>query len=225
MIKPLNNLTRALGQFFGGSGASQPKEGRASASLAYRNNKEAIQEGTIPTKSIRVLELVPGNRVLELGAAEGVLSLLLAERKDKVYGLEMKEQRHEEALRLQDLWRKQGRKVDNCEMVLGDLRDRLELLQDVDTLVAVRSIYYLREQVDDVFAQVGKRVKNVVLCGNGTRARAYFEANGQPSDNLGRFNFYATAEGMTQVLQRAGYTIVKTIPDGDPIVIGAKEIS
>jgi precorrin-6B methylase 2 len=192
--------------------------------LAYRKNKDAIKQGEIPKKYTRVLELVPGQRVIELGAAEGVLALLLAEQKEKVYALELRPDRHEEALRLKAAWRKQGRKVDACEMLLGDIRDRLDLLEDVDTLVAVRSIYYLRDQIEDVFAEVGKHVANVVLCGNGNRARTYFEANGNPQDALGRFNFYASAEGMTQVLQGAGYRIVKTIPEGDPIVIGVKEI-
>ena len=224
MTQPLKKIKSVLGQLFSGSRVETP-DVRGNASLAYRKNKEAIQHGDIPKKYTRVLDVVPGDRIIELGAAEGVLSLLLAERKQKVYALELRRERHEEGQRLQALRRKQGRNVDNCEMVLGDIRSRLDLLQQVDTLVAVRSIYYLRDQVEDVFAEVAKYVPNVVLCGNGNRARSFFEANGQPDDNLGRFNFYASAEGMSQVLQGAGYTITRTIPDGDAIVIGIKEIS
>ena len=224
MMQPLKKIKSALGQFFGGGSAETSDINSKRASLAYRKNKEAIQHGEIPKKYTRVLDVVPGERIIELGAAEGVLSLLLAERKQKVYALELRPERHKEGLQLQALWRKEGRNVENCEMVLGDIRDRLDLLKDVDTLVAVRSIYYLRDQVEDVFAEVGKHVPNVVLCGNGNRARSYFEANGQPNDKLGRFNFYASAQGMTQVLQGAGYTVARTIPEGDPIVIGIKEI-
>ena len=220
MMHAFDKIRQTLARFFGNSGKKPHKQ----ASLAYRQNQEAIRQGKIPDKYTRVLDVVPGDRVLELGAAEGVLSLLLAEHKSKVYGLEMKKERHAEALRLQALWREQGRNVDNCEMVLGDIRERLNLLDDVDTLVAVRSIYYLRDQVEPIFAEIGKHVPNIVLCGNRVRSHRYFEANGQPDDNLGKYNFYASLEGMTDVLQKAGYTVVKTIPQGDPIVVGKKDI-
>ena len=149
----------------------------------------------------------------------------MAERKHKVYALELRPERHEEAKRLQRLWQSQGRDVSGCEMVLGDIRQKRDLLSKVDTLVAVRSIYYLRDQVDNVFAEVGKHVKRVVLCGNKNRAKTYFDAGGNPTDNLGRFNFYASVEGMTEVLENAGYTIAETVREGDPIVVGVKEIS
>ena len=202
-----------------GSTAHPSKQG----SLEYRKNKNAIKQGQIPAKYTRLLPFIAGDRILELGAAEGVLSLLLAERKHKVYALELRPERHEEAKRLKQLWQSQGRDVSGCEMVLGDIRQKRELLPEVDTLVAVRSIYYLRDQVDDVFAEVGKHVKRVVLCGNKNRAKTYFDADGNPTDNLGRFNFYASVEGMTQVLENAGYTIEQTVREGDPIVVGVKE--
>ena len=88
-------------------------------SLAYRYNKGSILGGDIPEKYTRLIDLVPGDRVLELGAAEGVLSLLLARTKASVIALEKKDYRHEEAQRLQAEWRDQGMDVDRCEMVLG----------------------------------------------------------------------------------------------------------
>jgi hypothetical protein len=218
----MQKIKEALGRLFGrGSTVHPSKHG----SLEYRKNKDAIKKGDIPAKYTRLLNYITGERILELGAAEGVLSLLLAERNHQVYALELRPDRHEEAKRLQRLWLDQGRHVSTCEMVLGDIRQKRDLLSKVDTLVAVRSIYYLRDQVDDVFAEVGKHVKRVVLCGNKNRAKTYFDAGGNPTDNLGRFNFYASVEGMTEVLKNAGYTIAETIRDGDPIVVGVKEIS
>jgi protein-L-isoaspartate O-methyltransferase len=222
-----------LGQLFGRDPTREPdhtiaeksapeKSAAESGSLAYRKNKEMIQRGTIPTKYTRLLDLIPGDRILELGAAEGVLSLLLAERKRKVYAVERNRERHEEALRLQELWQAQGRNVSCCEMILGDLREHFDLLPKVDTLVAVRAIYYLRDQVADVFSEVGKHVRYVVLCGNKNRAQRYFETDGRPDDNLGPFNFYASIEGMRKVLEESGYTIDKVISEGDPIVVGVK---
>ena len=218
----MQKIKEALGRLFGRDSAVHPSR---HGSLEYRKNKDAIKQGNIPAKYTRLLEFITGDRILELGAAEGVLSLLLAERKHKVYALELRPERHEEAKTLQRLWQSQGRDVSGCEMVLGDIRQKRDLLSKVDTLVAVRSIYYLRDQVDDVFAEVGKHVKRVVLCGNKNRAKTYFDAGGNPTDNLGRFNFYASVEGMTEVLENAGYTIADTVRDGDPIVVGVKEIS
>jgi protein-L-isoaspartate O-methyltransferase len=215
---PVSARNETIAQKSGAERSDNAEKG----SLAYRKNKEAIRHGTIPTKYMRLLDVIPGDRVLELGAAEGVLSLLLAERKRKVYAVERNRERHEEAVRLQELWRAQGRDVSRCEMIMGDLREHFDLLQKVDTLVAIRSIYYLRDQIADLFSEVGKHVRYVVLCGNKNRAQRYFETNGQPDDNLGPFNFYASIDGMRKVLEDSGYTIDKIVPEGDPIVIGIK---
>ena len=194
----------------------------ATGSLAYRKNRDDIKKGAVPEKYTRVLNLVPGQRVLELGSAEGVLALLMAERKEKVIGLEIKADRHEEALRLQSLWARQGKDVSRCSMLLGNIKDNLHLLDEVDTVVAVRSIYYLRDDIENVFQEIGRRVPNVLLCGNGSRSRKYYAANGNPDDGLGAFNYYATLEGMEALLRKCGYEIAHQIPDGDPIVIGTK---
>ena len=207
-----------LGQVLDG-GAS------ASGSLAYRNNRKAIWRGDIPEKYARLVDLVPGQRVMELGAAEGVLSLLLAQKKEKVFALELKGERHEEAQRLKASWQDRGLDVGRCEMVLGNIKQQLHLLRAVDTLLAVRSIYYLRTDLADVFDAVSRHVPNVVLCGNRNRARKYVESHGNPDDPLGKENYFATLEGMTSLLEGCGYAIVNSIGEGDPIVIGAKRIS
>ncbi len=194
-------------------------------SLAYRTNRKAIWKGDIPEKYARLVGLVPGQRILELGSAEGVLSLLLAQNKESVIALEMKPDRHAEALRLKSFWEEQGRKVGRCEMVLGNIKNQLHLLRCVDTVLAVRSIYYLRDDLKDVFDAVGRHVPNVVLCGNKNRARQYHESQGDPDDRLGKLNYFATLEGMTSLLQGCGYTIVNTVAGGDPIVVGAKKIA
>jgi hypothetical protein len=72
----------------------------------------------------------------------------------------------------------------------------LHLLRSVDTLLAVRSIYYLRADLADVFDAVGRHVPNAVLCGNKNRARKYAEAQGNPDDPLGKFNYFATLDDL-----------------------------
>jgi hypothetical protein len=196
----------------------------SSGSLAYRTNRKAIWNGDIPEKYARLVDLVPGQRILELGAAEGVLSLLLAQNKEKVFALEMKRERHGEALRLKSSCQERGLDVGRCEMVHGNIKDQLHILKSVDTLLAVRSIYYLRGDLTEGFDAIGRHVPNVVLCGNRNRARKYVESHGNPDDPLGKANYYATLEGMTSLLEGCGYAIVNTVADGDPIVIGAKAI-
>ncbi len=100
--------------------------------------------------SLNVGTRVLGDRVLELGAAEGMLSLVLSRTKARVIAWEMRQPRHDEALRLQARWREKEIDVDRCEMVLGNIKDRLDLLEQVDTLLAVRSIYYLGEDAERV---------------------------------------------------------------------------
>jgi len=202
-------------------------------SLAYRQNEAAILRGDVPEKYLRILPHIPPGRILEIGAAEGVLSLLLASRGNHVIGLEKSRERHGNSLRLRELWaiRELNRArqknplrpqtyIDKAELICGDIRERFDLLRDVDTLVAVRMIYYLRGDIDAVFARIAEKVPNVVLCGNRGRAKRYHE--GRPDQPLGEFNLYASAEGMRAVLQRHGYEIAGEVTDGDAIVVGRK---
>lgn len=192
-------------------------------SLAYRTHAAAIWNGTAPEKYRRLLPYIHGRRILELGAAEGVLALLLADRDPAatVTALELRHERHADALALQARWRKLGRHVEACTMIRGDIIDRLDLLQGVETVVAVRAMYYWRESIPAVFAAMATAgVSSVVLCGNGNRALRYAEAHGDPGDNLGPFNRYAAVEGMTEALVTAGYTIGTVATEGDPIVTG-----
>ena len=198
---------------------TEPEQQRGS--LAYRRNKEAIWAGEVPEKYTRIAAHVPGNRVLEFGAAEGVLALLIAQDKQQVFALEKRQERHGEALALQAAWQSMGYDVSRCEMVLGTLDDHPHLLEEVDTFVAVRSIYYLRDRIEPTFDLIGRHVEHVLLCGNRHRAKKYRQ--GRRGIELGEYNYYATAEGMAELLRGAGYRIVRTVDDGDPIVVGRRE--
>jgi hypothetical protein len=194
-------------------------------SLAYRRHRENIWQGKPSDKYKRLLPHIQGERIVEIGSAEGVLALMLAQRENTlVAAVERHQQRHIEACRLKSRWRELGKKVDGCRMVLGDIKDHLNLLDDADTLVAIRCIYYLKHDIDHFFAEVAsRRVEHIVLCGNPGRAARYFAASGKPADKLGRFNFYASIEGMREVLMSHGYKITKEIKQGDPIVVGIRD--
>lgn len=205
---------------------------KQSKSLAYRKNEQAIWDGKPPEKYLRLLPYIHGDTVLEIGSAEGVLALLLAEKGKFVIGLEKSQERHSAGLRLRERWHELGRQVAGCFMLNRDVRDLLIAAElraqakgstlfsvDVDTVVAVRSIYYLREDAPAVMAKIHENgVKSVVLCGNRSRG-AWSEAE-RMQNGLGKWNYYSSIEGMTELLTGAGYKIETVVEEGDPIVIG-----
>jgi choline dehydrogenase-like flavoprotein len=189
-----------------------------SNSLAYRKNEAAILRGDVPEKYIRLLSYIPGDKILEIGSAEGVLALLLTKAGKHVTALERRQERHEAAQLLRDAW---GMDVTGPRFVWGDITKNLSLLSGKDTLLAVRMIYYLGADLDTVFAEAAKHVQNVVLCGNANRARWWRE--GLPNRNDRADNYYASADGMRDVLTRHGFKIVTEVLEGDPIVVGRQD--
>lgn len=191
----------------------------AQKSLAYRNHEAKIWNGEVPEKYSRIIPFITGNTVLEIGSAEGVLALLLSDAGRNVIAVEKNQGRWEEAKRLRDRWRELGRDVSGAGLFNCDVREMKEPFRDIHTVVAVRSIYYLREDAQPVLNEIGKnRVPQVVLCGNRNRA-AWNEAE-RAKNALGKWNYYASVEGMTELLTRAGYEIDVTVTEGDPIVVG-----
>lgn len=189
-------------------------------SLAYRKNEAAILAGDVPDKYLRLLPHIPGQRILEIGSAEGVLALLLARMGKQVVALEKSEGRHAAAHQLYGEWAAREGKFQAPKFVWGDIRqtDRHWVLENIDTLVAVRMIYYLRDEIDIVFAEVAKKIPNVVLCGNRNRADRW--RAGVPDEPEGPHNFYASREGMNDLLTRHGYSIASEVLEGDEIVVG-----
>lgn len=190
-----------------------PDDRLVSNSLAYRKNEVAILRGDVPEKYTRLLQFIPGDRIIELGSAEGVLACLLAKHGREVTAVERRPERHDAAKRLATAWN-----ISGLRLVRGDIADNLGLLADKDTLVAVRMIYYLRDGLDAVFGEVAKRIPNVVLCGNKNRAHWWRE--GLPNRNDRADNYYASTEGMRALLERHGYRITQEKTEGDPIVVG-----
>jgi choline dehydrogenase-like flavoprotein len=192
-------------------------------SLGYRKNEAAILRGDVPEKYLRILPHVPGDRVLEIGSAEGVLALMLARQGKRVTALEMREDRAAAALRLSERWAL-SYSFQEPTFVVGRIDDRLDLLAGIETLVAVRMIYYLRAALDVVFSAVSRSVPNVVLCGNRNRAERFHSGTLTADDALGEMNFYAGADGMTELLKRHGYRTERKVTDGDAIVVGRKDV-
>lgn len=186
------------------------------ASLAYRKNEASILRGDAPEKYTRILPHIPGERILEVGSAEGVLACLMAREGKSVTAVEGNALRHADALKLAGEWGVTGVTFVNGHIERWFPREPGEF----DTLVAVRMIYYLRGAIDDVFAEIAKVIPNVVLCGNKNRA-ARFHA-GTPDAPLGEYNYYASREGMRDLLIRHGYEVVDEVAEGDAIVVGRR---
>lgn len=188
-------------------------------SLAYRKNEAAIRRGDVPDKYTRLLPFITGERILEIGSAEGVLALLLARMGKQVTALEKSEERHESAQQLYSDWLARESKFQAPKFINGSIGNRLDLLNGIDTLIGIRVIYYLRSDIDRVFASVAAaKVTQVVLCGNRNRADRW--RAGTPDEPLGDFNRYAAREGMTELLRRHGYQIAAEATEGDEIVVG-----
>lgn len=190
------------------------------ASLAYRKNEAAILRGDVPPKYLQLLPYIPGDKILEIGSAEGVLALLLAKEGKQVTALEKSPERHEAAQALRDAW---GMDVNGPRFICGDAIANLGRLEGHDTLLCVRSIYYLGNGLDALFNTAAKHIPNVVLCGNGNRAGRW--RSGNPDAPLLEWNRYAAREGMIELLERHGYRIVRegSVNKGDEVVVGQKD--
>jgi len=188
-------------------------------SLAYRKHEAAILCGNAPEKYTRLLPYIPGRSVVEIGSAEGVLALLLVQTGKRVIAIEANKERHEAAKCLYMRWTALGllpEKLD-IQYTNGKAQDHLDLLAGIDTLICVRSIYYLGDRLEEVFSKAAANINTVVLCGNKNRAAMWRQ--GIP-DKPGVANYYASAEGMRALLERHGYTITQEELEGDPIVVG-----
>lgn len=194
------------------------------ASLEFRHHEGLLAQGRVTPKFSRILPFVPGTTVVEMGAAEGVLSLLLAEKKKKVWAVERSKERHERAKSLQVEWLREGFPVEACEMIHGDVFDHADLLHSADTFLAVRALYYLGQEIEDAVATLWKSVDNVVLVGNRSRSERHFatRSSTSPWEGQGANNYYATLDGMWQLVTRQGFDVRYAVPDGDPIIVATR---
>lgn len=193
-----------------------------SQSLDFRRNAAAIFRGELPEKYTELVGMIPGERVVEVGAGEGVLALAVSANKQAVRAIDFTPLRHEKGKEIQAAWRALGKDVDRCELVLGDVFEDPSLLDGFDTLVASRVIYYFGERTDLFMELVSARVNNIVLVGNSRRAKRY--ARGHVSKDLGDAARLSTPEGMRDILEKWGYEVVLETFDHDPTVIGKRKV-
>lgn len=185
-------------------------------SLFYRENQADIEAGRIPTRYGRVAECISSDSVVEMGAAEGTLGLLVAETGKRYLGVESNPARHMEAARRIAL----NGSLNSHALLLGDIRNHMSLLSDFDTFVGMRCIYYLRSDIHEVFDRICTSVQEVVLVGNAEREERYLSGK---RGSLGESEYFATLDGMTSLLTARGFLVSSTergVPSQvDPLVI------
>ena len=217
------SLLQSLGRLiFSKSGNYKTRYGKAygSNSVDYRKHKSLLQNGDAPEKFKRLAEIVPGDKIVDVGAGEGILSLVIAASKAKARAIDVTPRRYETGLALKEKWLSLGKTAEGCEYVLGDALADPSLLDGFDTLVASRVIYYFGDNIDRFIAQAAERVEYICLVGNASRNRRY--ARGKVPADIGENVKYSTPEGMKSLLQKHGFEIIQTADFGDPIVIGRK---
>lgn len=190
-------------------------------SIAFREYEQMLGSGKFPERYEKLLPYIKGESVLEIGAAEGIVSLSLARQKSRVVSVDITPIRHEGAKKLQDMWLKAGQDyAAKCEFVCGDIFERFDLLEGIDTVVASRVIYYFQDRLEDLMAAIARNATHVVLVGNADRAEAW-ESRGDGM-KIGKYAYYATTAGMTELLQRHGYTVTDSVVIEDPVVVAQR---
>ena len=192
----------------------------------YQDNKEEIRKGNVPERYTRIANVVPGEKILEIGSADGTQTLTLSQKKGSVVGVELMPMQYQEALELQQYWKDNGLQVENARFVNENIAEKLDLLNGYDTILMSRVLYHMREAVEPLFDSIAKSdVENVVLVGCPLR-EARWQEGGASGDSLGKYAYYASSDGMKEILEQAGFDIVHAEPSGDnvdPLVVGTRK--
>ena len=193
----------------------------------FEENKEKIFQGEVPERYKRISDVVPGNRVLEIGVGDGTQSLILSLEKEKVYAIELMNQQFSIANKLKDTWLEKGIDVSKCEFINDDIIERVDLFEKVDTILMSRVVYHLMENISSLFSKIKKNnIEHVVLVGCPRREERW-KKYGDTGDPLGKYAFYASQEGMEKLLTEFGFSISLSIPstkEDDPIVVGSRKL-
>ncbi|RKF12371.1 methyltransferase domain-containing protein [Roseovarius spongiae] len=193
----------------------------------YRENRGEIRKGIVPERYVRISKIVPGKNILEIGSADGTQSLTLARDGKRVCGIELMSLQFEEALSLRESWRDMGVTVEDCEFMNVDIMKSLEILDCFDTVLISRVLYHLRADIEPLFRSIAdSKVRNVVLIGCPLR-EARWREKGVTGDTLGKYAYYASREGMEDILKRCGFEIIHSEPSAVgmvPTVVSSRSV-
>ena len=130
--------------------------------------------------------MILGEKVLEIGSADGTQSLLLSQSKEYVVGIELMEYHYETSLELKKSWKNLGKNVSNCTFYKKDALEAKDFLKDIDTILMSRVVYHLRENINPVFESFREsKIENIVLVGCPRREKNWING-GETGDTMGQ---------------------------------------
>jgi hypothetical protein len=170
--------------------------------------------------------LIPGQTVVELGSAEGLLATKLASIKKSVLGVEISQARVSLAQALKEKLTEAGVLKENLNFLHGDIREAVRVLPSFETFVACRVIYHFRraEDLQELFKAVEACAQHVFLLGDRKKAAIFESFELDFSASPVPFFYYASAAGMENLLASFGYQVQSGVTSfGDPFTLGRKE--
>ena len=173
-----------------------------------------------------VAALIPGQDVVELGSAEGLLATKLATIKKSVLGVEISQSRVALAQELKVKLTQAGVLKENLNFLHGDIREAVRVLPSYETFVACRVIYHFRrvEDLQELFSAVAACARHVFLLGDRTKAAIFESFDLDFSASPVPFFYYASSTGMEHLLASFGYHVQSGVTSfGDPFTLGRKE--
>ena len=185
----------------------------------WYQRKDELLSGNVPSR-YRDIEkivsvLVKDKVVIDIGCNAGLVSLLCKKYgAKKVYGLDLSGLFIQQAKLVENTWIKKGiiKNDDRLEFVKEDILDRLDLIEESDVFIFIRSIYYIGNWIDvrfdmdnsiDKIFEIVKKKKNaiVLLQGNWRRKEAVERARGKYGNKL------STIPGMIDLLTDYGMEV------------------
>ena len=195
--------------------------------VEFRKNEQAIRQGQIPNRLDEFAKLIPGESFVEVGSADGTLSLHLGRNGKKVFGVELTEYRHQKALELKEAWLNRGEDVSQVNFICGDSRQAGPYLDQVETLVLSRTLYHLRADAEPLIARAKQSdaLKNIAILGNRVKERVYLEG-GNIRGLEKKYLALASLQGMSDLLTQNGFVIelgIESTDETDAVVIASKD--
>lgn len=187
--------------------------------------EETIARGSWSERINEIANLIPGDSVFEMGSGEGLLGTRLSTEKQLVVCAEVSRKRHESALDLYEALLNRSMVGSNIKFFNQDALRSLRNCGNLDTFLAMRVVYHFRSKRDlkKLMHSVGQRFPNVVLIGNRDKAASYHSFGSPHWANPVPFFFYASKEGMGNLLEEQDYSVESgDTSQGEPFVIGRK---
>ncbi len=189
----------------------------------YEESKTLVKHLLFSDRVNELSELIKGNNVIEIGCAEGLLTLRLAQDRSSIIGYEISEHRYKKALELKHNLLEKGLNVSNVSFINKDILSEDHIPECVDSIIAVRVLYHFRRKrdLDRLVDNYIAKCKYVLFVGDRFKAEIYDSFNVDFCYHPTKYFYFATKAGMHSLLARGDFQINTGVTSyGDPYVIG-----